>query len=121
MTYSDAYRNSYNAKDWKAESVNCEASKLMSNTNILQRVDELKVEAKEMMMKAELYDRKKHMEELELVRKLALAESEENKKELNTALKATELKGKVNELYNFTIKQEITEVPSINVDIPKGK
>ena len=59
MTYSDAYRNSYNAQNYTNESVNVNASKLMANANILLRIDQLKVEAKEMMMKAELYDRKK--------------------------------------------------------------
>ncbi len=122
MTYSDAYRNSYNAENYANDSINVNASKLMANANLLLRIDELRVEAREMMMKAELYDRKKHMEELEEIRQLAL--ENEDRKELTTALKSVELKGKVNELYNFTQKtEEIGEGKtfSINVQPLKAK
>ena len=39
---SKAYRSAYNADNWKPESVHCEASKLMSNPKVLQRVSELR-------------------------------------------------------------------------------
>ena len=39
---SKAYRSAYNADSWKPESVHCEASKLMSNPKVIQRVSELR-------------------------------------------------------------------------------
>jgi hypothetical protein len=39
---SKAYRSAYNADNWKPESVYCEASKLMANPKVLQRVSELR-------------------------------------------------------------------------------
>ena len=42
MTQADAYRNSYNAEKMKPESVQVNASKLMADAKIAQRVRELK-------------------------------------------------------------------------------
>ena len=39
---SEAYRRAYNTDNWKPESIHCEASKLMSNPKVLQRVSELR-------------------------------------------------------------------------------
>ena len=39
---SKAYRSAYNADSWKPESVHCEASKLMANPKVIQRVSELR-------------------------------------------------------------------------------
>ena len=39
---SKAYRSAYNADNWKPESVHCEASKLMANPKVIQRVSELR-------------------------------------------------------------------------------
>ena len=39
---SKAYRSAYNADNWKPESVHCEASKLMANPKVIQRVNELR-------------------------------------------------------------------------------
>lgn len=45
---SESYRRAYpNSKKWKSDSVNCEASKLMSNTKVLQRVKELQAQLSE--------------------------------------------------------------------------
>ena len=42
MTQSDAYRTAYSAEKMKATSVNVNASKLMADTNIAQRVEILR-------------------------------------------------------------------------------
>lgn len=62
MNQSDAYRAAYKVKPTtKAESVNVNASKLMADTNIAQRVDELRepiVKAAQMTLEAHLNDLK---------------------------------------------------------------
>jgi hypothetical protein len=42
LTYSDAYRQAYNAKKMKMEAINISASRLMDNPKIELRVEELK-------------------------------------------------------------------------------
>lgn len=47
-TYAEAYREAYPvSKKWKDTSVWCESSKLMTNTMVLQRVEELQYETQE--------------------------------------------------------------------------
>lgn len=110
MTYSDAYRNAYDCKEATNKSINELSSTLKAKVNISSRIDKLKEETKDAVIKEAVYGYKEHMAELELLKNLALAEAEESKKELNIALKAMELKGKVSELYNFTqnAKTDIT-------------
>jgi|GEM_PF-4017700 len=120
MTYSDAYRNSYNTENYKPESVNRKASELMSNVNILARIDEMKAEKRKALLEASVYDYKAHMKELEDVKKRAIDMLENSPTSISTALKATELKGKVSELYNFTEKKEITGgLVNANVELTK--
>jgi phage terminase small subunit len=46
MTLIDAYKNSYNTENMVDNSIYCESSKLMDNPKIIQRVDELRKEAR---------------------------------------------------------------------------
>jgi hypothetical protein len=45
-TYAEAYRKAFpSSKKWKVNSIYCESSKLMDNTKVIQRVQELKIDA----------------------------------------------------------------------------
>lgn len=117
MTLSDAYRNAYNTENYKQESVNTEACKLNANTNVILRQDEMRTQKRDALIKASVYDYKAHMDELEELKNKAIDLLEKSPTSISTALKATELKGKVSELYNFVNKTEITEVPLIQDDV----
>lgn len=110
MTYSDAYRNSYNAGNMMDKTINERASELMADSKISERVKELSGKSTEAVIKEAVYDYKVHMEELEMILTKSLNLSGEDTKLMNTALKAIELKGKVSELYNFVQKQEVTQL-----------
>jgi len=116
MTYSDAYRNSYNTENYKAESVNVKASELMSHVHILVRVEEYREQRRQAILKEEVYGYKEHMKELDNIKGLALTPAGDNGKvEISTAGRMVELKGKVSELYNFTTKQELINIPVMPV------
>lgn len=108
MTFSDALRNSYNTENYKPTSVNAKAGEMMANVNILLRIDEMKIEKREAILNATVYDYKAHMKELEEVKAKAIDMLDNSPTSINTALKATELKGKVSELYNFINKTDVT-------------
>ncbi len=67
MNQSDAYRAAYSTSiDWISSSVNCEASKLMNNTKVVQRVTEMRapvIAAAQLTLSAHL-DRLDHLSRL---------------------------------------------------------
>lgn len=44
MSQADAYRTAYNTENMVNESIYCEASKLMNNPNVAQRIEDLRAE-----------------------------------------------------------------------------
>lgn len=91
MTQADAYRAAYPASlKWSENSVSCEASKLASNTKILQRVKELQapvVEAAQMTLEG-------HLEKLKALRDAAI-----EKGDLGSAIKAEVKRGEASGYY----------------------
>lgn len=91
MNQSDAYRASFNVRpNTKDTSINVNASKLMADANIAQRVEELR---KPIAQKA-MVTLESHIAELKKLAKLATEEGQ-----LSAAIKAVELCGKVSGLY----------------------
>jgi hypothetical protein len=82
MTQSDAYRTAYNVSpDTKNESINVNASKLMADTNISQRVAELK----EQISAKSLWTRE--MSVKALAKAYKIAEQRENSSGMTGAIK----------------------------------
>lgn len=107
MTYSNAYRGSYNTENYKEKSIHEKASQLMGNVKILARIEELR----EGIAKELHYTAKESFDKLEEMRQLALTPNGvTGKMELAPAIKAEELKGKLGGLYVDQVKNtgEIT-------------
>lgn len=86
MTQSDAYRHAYNVKKGtKDSSINVEASKLMANPEIYQRVESLRAPiAKKAQMTLE-----QHLDDLLELREMAKANGD-----VSAAIKAEGIRGK---------------------------
>lgn len=100
MNQSDAYRKAYNTKNTKDETLWSNASRLMNDSKVAARIEELKKNIeKELVYSAlESFSKLKEIQELALGNKL--------KPDLTNALKAEELKGKLAGLY--VEKKDIT-------------
>jgi len=97
-TQSDAYREAFNVRPTtKDTSVNVNASKLMADTNIAQRVEELR---KPIAAKA-MITLESHIERLKELAELAIKEGQ-----IAAAIKAEELCGKASGVY--VEKRQIT-------------
>ena len=94
MTQADAYRNSYNAENMKPETIWSNASQLMSDTKVLQRVEELQAKGAEIAA----LTLAKHLARLE-----ELSRDAQAAEEYNAAIKAEELRGKASGLYTERI------------------
>ena len=115
-TQYEAYVLSYYTKNMKRECIDTEASLLSNNQKITQRVKELTQESLEHVK----YDIEAHYRELEQIRQLALVPNGENGRiELNPAIKATELKGKLKGLYIERVEQTNKEIPANEQDLTK--
>lgn len=110
LSYSDAYREAYDAKKMKAETINRNAASLMQNNKIATRVEELKKETT-LGIKYTVED---SFNNLSMIQKMALDYGN-----LPTALKAEELKGKLKGLY--IEKKEITGIDLSPIDIVLSK
>ena len=104
------------AKNSKRETIDNNAYKLMGNTEIIARIAELTEKSLEHVK----YDIEAHYRELEQIRQLALVPNgEHGKLELNPAIKATELKGKLKGLYIERVEQTNKEIPANEQDLTK--
>ena len=108
MTYADSYRTAYDAKNMSDEAIYVNASKLMSSANIALRVDELKQKLAEKV----LYTAEESFKNLIELQNLAkenykiIKDGKTSKlrkvlshNNINSALKAEELKGRLTGLY----------------------
>lgn len=110
MNQSDAYREAYDCSKTKDENIWCNASKLMSDTKVIQRIEELKQEVVE-CIKYTVDDSFKELNEL-----LDMAKKTEN---VNAALKAVELKGKLANLYKEkeqNVNLSVNVMPAVKID-----
>jgi hypothetical protein len=110
-TLSDAYRTAYDSEKMSSKTINEKASLLMANDKIRTRVEELRQQSLEHVK----YDIEEHYKELEQVRKLALIPTGEwGNIQLNPAIKAIELKGKLKGMY---AKETDVEVQSGGITV----
>lgn len=98
---TDAYRNSYDAKYMKAESVHVEAQRVAKNSKVALWIDFMQKKAQEVAINELGYSAKDCFNELDDVRRRA----REDKGNYNQELKAIELKGKL--AGHFKDKQEV--------------
>ena len=103
MSQADAYRDAYNTDNQKDETIWCNASKLMNDTKVIQRVKELTEETVK-DIKYEIEDCFRETDEI-----LQLAKMTDN---LQIMLKAVEQKGKLKGLF----KDKDTNV-NVNVSV----
>ncbi len=98
LTYSDAYREAYNASKMKAETVNRRAAELMSYGKIKARVEELKEKTTGDIKYTieDSFNNLRKAQELALSRKNPLGEANPD---LTNFIKAEELMGKLKGLY----------------------
>ena len=100
MNQSDAYREAYNTKNTKDETLWSNASRLMNDSKVVARLDELKKNIEKELV----YSAIESFSKLKEIQELALANGV--KPDLTNALKAEELKGKLAGLY--VEKKDIT-------------
>jgi phage terminase small subunit len=100
MNQTDAYREAYNTKNAKDETLWSNASRLMNDSKVAARLEELKkgIEKELIYSALESFNKLKEIQELALGNQL--------KPDLTNALKAEELKGKLAGLY--VEKKDIT-------------
>lgn len=90
MTYSDAYRNSYNAKNMKDSTINEKASIEVAKDKIKARIRSLKADIYDELNQEIVYSKKMSFDKLTEIQKLA-----KEKEQYNIATKNEELKGKM--------------------------
>lgn len=108
LTYSDAYREAYNAEKMKAEVIQVRASELLKNGKVAVRVEELKKRA------LKRYDLTVDdiITELEEARELAKQTNQSS-----TMVSASMGKAKLLGLVTDNISAKITQTPTIVDDI----
>ena len=99
MTYSDSYRESYSAENSKPETINENASRVMSVSKVLARVDAIRSEAVQEIK----YGIKECFNEFDDVRERA--KKDDN---FQVEIKAIENKGKLNKLF-VDQKEDLTD------------
>jgi phage terminase small subunit len=114
-SHAEAYRLAYETKNMSNEAIYVEACRLMDNPKVSLRIKELQEEA----LLHVNYDIEAHYKELEELRQLALVPRGDNGNiEINSAIKATELKGKLKGLY---IERKDVTVSEFNLFTKKVK
>lgn len=99
LTILQCYKNAYpnQAKTSKDNSLSSNATKLMVDTEVLLKLDELREPLEDVFKDYA----KKSFKELERIKKLA---EKQDKPELNNSLKAEELRGKIAQIYKDKIE-----------------
>jgi len=97
---SEAYRFAYNCKNMSDNSINVEASRFFSNPKITLWVDKFQQNQAQSIQEQLNYDAVKHFEELNEMKEAAMNCSDKyHNPNVNAAIKAVELKGKLAGLY----------------------
>lgn len=121
--YSDALREAYDTSNMKPETINRAAFDLMQNSKIIARIAELQrlVEEKICYTAKQSFDKLNEIQQkaLEMKRKIYIKDMtiplEEENPDLKSAIRAEELKGKLNGLYVEEVKHTGL-LPVINID-----
>lgn len=99
-TQKDAYIKAYNTENMKDKSVIEKASELAAHVNVSSRIDELRQLQTDKFIEEEIYTVAESFKKLNEIQGLALCPNgETGRLELNNAIKAEELKGKLAQLY----------------------
>lgn len=106
MSQADAYRSAYSCKNMSDNSVYVNASKLMADTKVAQRVKELREQlAKPSIMSAQ--------ERLEWLTKLILSDEETTSDKLKAADIMNKMQGEYVQKVEADVKSEVT----INIEL----
>lgn len=110
-TYSDAYRQAYDCKKMKMNTINNNACKMMLNSYITARIEEIKAKTSEKLVYTAL----------ESFNKLCEIQAEAVKKgDRKSALRAEELKGKLAHLYveksDVVLSGAVNILPTVKID-----
>lgn len=110
LSYSDAYREAYNADNMKPETINRKAKELIDNGNITARLKELRGKIEEELK----YSAKESFNKLK-----ELQDKAEFNGNINAAIKAEELKGKLANLYKEkeqNVNVSVNVMPDVKID-----
>lgn len=110
LSYSDAYREAYNANNMKPETVNRKAKELIDNGNITARLKELRGKIEEELK----YSARESFNKLK-----ELQDKAEFNGNINAAIKAEELKGKLANLYKEkeqNVNVSVNVMPDVKID-----
>ena len=105
MNQADAYRSAYNAKKMSDNAIYREASLLVSNPNVAQRISELRDE----LSKPTIMSAQRRLEWL-----TELINSEED---INAKLKAIDIMNKMQGEYTQKIEADVKNEVTINVEL----
>lgn len=110
LSYSDAYREAYNADNMKPETINRKAKELIDNGNITARLKELRGKIEEELK----YSARESFNKLK-----ELQDKAEFNGNINAAIKAEELKGKLANLYKEkeqNVNVSVNVMPDVKID-----
>lgn len=110
LSYSDAYREAYDADNMKPETINRKAKELIDNGNITARLKELRGKIEEELK----YSAKESFNKLK-----ELQDKAEFNGNINAAIKAEELKGKLANLYKEkeqNVNVSVNVMPDVKID-----
>ena len=110
LNYSDAYREAYNADKMKPETINRKAKELIDNGNITARLKELRGKIEEELK----YSARESFNKLK-----ELQDKAEFNGNINAAIKAEELKGKLANLYKEkeqNVNVSVNVMPDVKID-----
>ena len=97
----EAYRNAYNCENMSDAAIQVEASRFFSNPKIALWLDKYQQNTQQTIQEELDYDAKKHFDELNELKGIALNSFDRNgNPNINAAIKTAELKGKLVGLYN---------------------
>lgn len=110
LSYSDAYREAYDADNMKPETINRKAKELIDNGNITARLKELRGKIEEELK----YSAKESFNKLKELQDKAMFDGN-----INAAIKAEELKGKLANLYKDkeqNVNVSVNVMPNVKID-----
>ena len=109
-----AYKTAYDAENMSSKTINENASRMLANGKIKARLNDYQEKAQETV----LYTAEKSFNKLNEILRLALCpDGEDGRLNLQAALKAEELKGRLVGLYTERIEAKVGELPVIKDDI----
>ena len=111
---TQAYKVAYDAENTSSKTINENASRMLANSKIKARLNEYQEKTQETV----LYTAEKSFNKLDELLELALTpEGESGRINLQAALKAEELKGRLVGLYTEHVEAKVGELPVIKDDI----